>query len=183
MKKQVLFIHSAGAQGNHRGSSDLAAYLNNALGDEYQLLNPKMPNPENPEYTLWKAQLDKEFALLDGEALLIGHSLGGSVLLKYLSEKTIHLPISGLFMVAAPYWGKDEDWQAEDYTLSDNFTLKLPQIPQIFLYHSRNDEVVPSSHLGFYKQKLPKAKTFLLGNDDHYFRNGLPKLIDDIKGL
>lgn len=94
MKKHVLFIHSAGAQDNHRGSSGLATYLYNALGDEYHLLNPKMPNPENPEYMLWKAQLDKEFAVLDGEALLIGHSLGGSVLLKYLSDNTIHLPVS-----------------------------------------------------------------------------------------
>lgn len=86
-------------------------------------------------------------------------------------------------MIAAPYWGKDEDWQAEDYTLSDHFASKLPQLPHIFLYHSRNDEVVPSSHLRYYKQKLPKAKTFLLDDDDHYFRNGLPILVDDIRGL
>ncbi|WP_408010293.1 hypothetical protein ACJROX_08385 [Pseudalkalibacillus sp. A8] len=84
MKKYVLFIHSAGAQVLHQGSSELAAYLKDALGYEYDVLNPKMPEPENPEYTLWKVQIEKELSALDGEVMLIGHSLGGSVLLKYL---------------------------------------------------------------------------------------------------
>src|SRR5690625_3080969 len=115
MKKQVLFIHSAGTQDSHQGSSNLLAYLKDSLGDEYNLLYPKMPHPENPEYKLWEFQLEKEFAALDGEVLLIGHSLGGSVLLKYLSEKAINRPIFGLFMIAAPYWGKDDDWQVTEY--------------------------------------------------------------------
>nr|WP_235788441.1 alpha/beta hydrolase [Salipaludibacillus sp. CUR1] len=45
-----------------------------------------MPNPENPEYILWKKQLEKELDKLNGDVILVGHSLGGSVLLKYLSE-------------------------------------------------------------------------------------------------
>lgn len=83
MKKQVLFIHSAGAQGPHQGSSDLAEYLQKGLGAEYNLLYLKIANPENPEYSLWKAQLEKEFTKLNSEVVLVGHSLGGSVLLKY----------------------------------------------------------------------------------------------------
>lgn len=35
MKRQVLFIHSAGAQGLHQGSSGLVANLQDALGDEH----------------------------------------------------------------------------------------------------------------------------------------------------
>lgn len=183
MKKQVLFIHSAGTQDFHQGSSNLLAYLKDSLGDEYNLLYPKMHNPENPEYKLWKVQLEKEFSALDGEAFLIGHSLGASVLLKYLSEKIINCTISGLFMIAAPYWGKDDDWQANAYILPEDFTTKLPQISHIFLYHSHHDEVVPAKHLEYYKQKLPKAHIHILDDNEHYFNNGLPKLIDDIKGL
>ncbi len=183
MKKQVLFIHSAGTQDFHKGSSNLLAYLKDSLGDEYNLLHPKMPNPENPEYKLWKVQLEKEFAALDGEVFLIGHSLGASVLLKYLSEKTIHCSISGLFIIAAPYWGKDNDWQASEYVLSENFAIKLPTIPQIFFYHSFNDKVVPFAHFKHYKQKLPMANTQILDDNEHNFSNGLPKLVDDIKGL
>ncbi len=141
-----------------------------------------MPDPENPKYTLWKAQLEKEFASLNGELIVIGHSLGGSVLLKYLSEKSVKQSISGLFMIAAPYWGKDDDWQAGEYTLSEDFALKLPQVSQIFFYHSFNDEIVPFAHLGHYLEKLPQAVNRTFKGNDHYFNNGLPHLVDDIKG-
>lgn len=183
MKKQVLFIHSAGSQGPHQGSSDLKEYLQKALGDEYNLLDPKMPDPENPKYTLWKAQLEKVFASLDGEMILIGHSLGGSVLLKYLSEEACKQSISGLFMIATPYWGKDDDWRAEEYTLPENFASKLPRISQIFLYYSSNDEIVPSAHLEHYGEKLPHANIRILEGAEHAFSNGLPELVNDIKGL
>ncbi|WP_100013138.1 alpha/beta hydrolase [Lentibacillus sediminis] len=181
MKKHVLFIHSAGSQELHQGSSDLKAYLKEALGNEYNLIDPKMPDPENPKYTLWKAQLEKEFASLNGEMLLIGHSLGGSVLLKYLSEEACKQSISGLFMIAAPYWGGDDDWLAKEYTLSENFASKLPQISQVFLYHSRNDKVVPSAHLEHYQEKLPQANTRILDGTEHAFSDGLPELVNDIR--
>jgi uncharacterized protein len=183
MKKQVLFIQSAGSQDLHQGSSDLVAYLKDALGDEYNLIYPKMPNPENPKYTLWKAQLEKEFASLDGEIILIGHSLGGSVLLKYLSEEACKQSISGLFIIAAPYWGEDDDWQVEEYTLQENFASKLPQISEMYFYHSRNDEIVPSVHLEHYKEKLPQANTRILDGSEHAFSDGLPELVNDIKEL
>ena len=59
MKKQVLFIHSAGIQDFHKGSSNLLAYLKDALGDEYNLLYPKMPNPENLNTSFGKFNLKK----------------------------------------------------------------------------------------------------------------------------
>ncbi|CAG9622691.1 alpha/beta fold hydrolase [Sutcliffiella rhizosphaerae] len=180
MKKNVLFIHSAGVQGLHQGSSDLITYLKESLGDEYSFICPKMPNLD---FMLWEDLLVREFAALDGEVLLISHSLGGSVLVKYLSEKTINCSISGLFLIAAPFWGKDDDWQVNEYILRENFPTTLPHISQVFLYHSRNDKVVPFAHLGHYKQTLPMAKTHILDDDGHYFNNGLPKLVADIKEL
>lgn len=183
MKKQVLFIHSAGEQDLHQGSSGLTAYLQERLGDEYNLLSPKMPNLGNPKYKPWKVQLGKEFAEIEGEVILIGHSLGGSVLLKYLSEEAYNQSISGLFLIAAPYWGKQDDWQVVEYTLRENFASKLTHILQIYFYHSRNDEIVPFAHLGQNKEKLPQAITRTLDGDEHYFSNGLPDLVDDIKSL
>ncbi len=183
MRKHVLFIHSAGTQGLHHGSSDLAAYLQDALGDEYNVLYPEMPNPENPEYMLWKGQIKKELSTLDGEVILIGHSLGGSVLLKYLSEESCKLPILGLFLIAAPFWGKDGDWQVKEYTLQEDFVSKLPQISHIFLYQSRDDEIVPFSHLGHYGENLPQAIARELDGHGHYFNYGVPEVIGDIKGI
>ncbi|MGG4342017.1 alpha/beta hydrolase [Paenibacillus lautus] len=180
MKKQVLFIHSAGPQGIHQGSSDLIAHLQDQLGKAYHVLSPGMPDPD---YALWKAQIAKEINALNGEMLLVGHSLGGSVLLKYLSEEDCQLTISGLFLIAAPYWGKDDDWQSEDFRLPDSFATMLPRISSLYLYHSRHDPVVPFAHAQHYAKQLPEAVTRVYEGDDHYFREGLPELIDDIKRI
>lgn len=182
MGKQVLFIHSGGSQGPHEGSNDLVAYLRQMLGSGYEVLYPKMPDPENPRYAQWKTLLAKELASLHGDVILVGHSLGGSVLLKYLSEEICPIPIAGLFLIAAPYWGKPH-WQVDEYTLQENFSNMLPSIPRIFLYHSRNDEVVPFRHMCFYAGKLPNAVVRKFDIRRHLFSTGLPELIDDIKNL
>ncbi|MCT1400283.1 alpha/beta hydrolase [Paenibacillus sp. p3-SID867] len=181
MKKQIMFIHSAGPQGIHQGSSGLIAHLQEQLGEAYHVISPGMP--ENLDCALWKAQIASEIEELDEELFLIGHSLGGSVLLKYLSEEGCKRTISGLFLVAAPYWGKDDDWQHEEYTLSNSFAAKLPHISKLILYHSRHDPIVPFAHAQHYAKQLPQAVTRAYEGDDHYFGKGLPELADDIKRM
>jgi uncharacterized protein len=73
--------------------------------------------------------------------ILVGHSLGGSVLLKYLSEEKIQL-VAGLFLIAAPYWGA-KHWQASEYRLQEDFTSNLLKELPISFYYSRDDDVVP----------------------------------------
>ncbi|WP_019120043.1 alpha/beta fold hydrolase [Brevibacillus massiliensis] len=181
MKKRVVFIHSAGPQGHRQGSSALIAYLQTSLGPDYEVSHPQMPNPENPEYVLWRKQLEREFAALDREVILVGHSLGGSVLLKYLSENSFHQPIAGFFGIAAPFWGKDEEWQSGDFVMEENFHIKLPAVSRMFFYHSRNDQIVPYTHLGQYAAKLPQATVRTLDGIEHFFHEGLPQLVSDIE--
>jgi uncharacterized protein len=183
MTDQVFFLHSAGAQEPHEGSSDLVAWLKEALGPKYDVLHPKMPNPEAPDYAPWKAKLKKDFVKLKGEVIFIGHSLGGSVLLKYLAEEPFANPIAGLFIVSAPFWGGDENWQYEPFTLSEDFAKRLPDIPKAFLYHSANDPIVPVAHQALYAEKLPRATVRRLDGDEHVWGLGLPELAADIKSL
>ena len=180
--KEVLFVHSAGPQGHHEGSDYLVRYLIDALGPEYHVSNPVMPDPENPHYNDWRAKLRKELSSKGDEVILVGHSLGASVLLKYLSEEKVHPGIAGLFLIGAVYWGK-EDWDVKEYVLKSNFTSKLPPIKKIFLYHSRDDEVVPVSHVRYYAGELPNATVREFAHRGHLFGKGLPELIEDIKGL
>jgi predicted alpha/beta hydrolase family esterase len=126
--------------------------------------------------------LAREINRLEAEPILVGHSLGGSVLLKYLSVEPYGRSIAALFLVAAPYWGK-KNWQADEYVLREDFSSRLAGIPQIFLYHSVNDEVVPFTHLQFYAEKLPGATIRESGNRRHLFNKGLPELVADIKSV
>lgn len=181
MKKQVLFIHSAGPQGAHSGSGDLVAHLKQALGSKYRVICPKMPDPENPSYELWKQQLEKELESVENDVILIGHSLGGSVLVKYLAEEKHQKPVAGLCLVAAPFWGK-KGWKSKEFALPNNRS-KLSQLPGIFLFHSSDDEVVPPDHLTYYAETLPMAVVRNLTNVGHLFTNGSPELVTVIKRL
>ena len=183
-KKLIFFLHSGGPQGPHEGSSDFASWLRDTLGSEYKVIHPAMPNPEAaPDYALWKAKLGKELGKLKEGVILVGHSLGGAVLLKYLTEGPFENPIAGMFLVSAPFWGGDENWQCEPFTLPKNFARNLPKIPKMFLYHSREDEIVPFAHLALYSDQLPQATVRKLDGDEHVFRRGLPRLVEDIKGF
>jgi predicted alpha/beta hydrolase family esterase len=133
MKKQCLFIHSAGSQGPHEGSDDFIAFLQKAIGSDYDLHCPKMPDPDKPSYARWRIEVAQAIAALPQEAVLMGHSLGGSVLLKYLSEEAVTKRFAALFIVASPYWGGDDDWRYPEYVLQEDFAAKLPPIGQIFI--------------------------------------------------
>jgi len=153
-----------------------------ACGETYEILHPEMPHPDYPKYKAWKSSVKKAFVKLRDDVLLIGHSLGGSVLLKFLSEEASPVPvrIAGLFLIAAPYWGK-KDWEVQEFALREDFAAKLPSIPVIHLYHSRGDEFVPSDHVKEYKKRLPQAGLHEFGGNDHIFLSGLPELVQDVK--
>jgi hypothetical protein len=182
VKKKIFFLHSAGPQGPHEGSSDLVAWLKSELGSGYQLIHPAMPRPEAPDYALWKAKLKEELAKVTGEVVFIGHSLGGSILLKYLAQEPLRNPIAGMFLVSVPFWSGDEDW-VQPFILPEDFATRLPAIPKLFLYHSKNDPHVPVSHQVLYAQALPRAAVRVLDGEDHEFSHGIPQLVADLKRL
>ena len=180
MKKQVLFIHGGG-QGAYEEDKKLAASLRDVLGAAYGVRCPKMPAEDSPEYEAWKDQIAKELTALDGEVTLVGHSLGASILLKYLSEEKVEKPVAGIFLVAPPYWGT-EDWEVSEYALQDNFASRLPKELPMFFYHSRDDEWVPFAHLALYAEKLPQATFREFDDRGHQFNDDLSEVIQDIKG-
>jgi hypothetical protein len=70
----------------------MATSLRDELGNSYDFHSPKMPNEDSPEYEVWKDRIKKDLAAMDGEVILVGHSLGASVLLKFLSEEEVENP-------------------------------------------------------------------------------------------
>jgi predicted alpha/beta hydrolase family esterase len=181
--RPILFAHSGGAQGNPgQGSFDLVSYLQKEVSGQYEVHYPLIENPEEPTYEMWQDLFSKEFSKIKDPVILIGHSLGGSMLLKYLSEENIRISISGLFLIAAPLWGKN-GWDVDDFELQENFGEVLQNIPNIYLYHCRNDEFVPFEHLKFYKKAFPNAVIRELSGKDHAFAKGLPELVLDIREI
>jgi predicted alpha/beta hydrolase family esterase len=173
-KPRVLFVHGAGV---HDGGP-LAAYLRRALADHFDVHAPRMPQPDEPAYEPWKAAIESE--LERGVEIAIGHSLGGSVLLKLLAERQAPSQLTALFTVAAPYWGAD-DWSVPEFALPADLSA-LDPIPRIGLFHSRDDEIVPFAHLALYAQRLPRATVHAVHGRGHEFEAGLPELVAELAG-
>lgn len=157
--------------------------LESDLGEGYDVLSPRMPNSDAPRYEEWKLWLEKIIPPLDEEVILVGHSLGGLFLVKYLSENAFPREIRGLFCVAAPY--VDEE-SASGLTQS-GFTLTPPlrrageQSSKLFLYHSKDDPVVPFSDLARFQKELTKARTNVFSDRKHFNGEHFPELVRDIR--
>ena len=180
MKKLVLFIRGAG-EGAYEADALLAASLQKELGSAYDVHYPTMPLDEDAGYLDWKAQIAAELATPPDEVTLVGHSVGGSMLLKILSEEHVDRLIAGLFLIATPFFGGDGIWNYAELTLAQNFAEKLSSIPRIFLYHSRDDEIVPFAHLARYAAKLPQGIIREFDGRGHQFNNDLAEIASDIK--
>jgi uncharacterized protein len=177
----VLFIQGAGDMHEPEGSAVLAGYLSRELGRGYRVFAPEMPDADNPMYRPWRDAIERELAAIDGAVILVGHSFGGSVLLKYLAEGSTTTPIAGIFLVSMPWWGP-EGWHWDELDLPPDFASRLPQAP-LFLYHSRDDPEAPFAHLGLYADRLPNATSRPITGKEHSFMNGLPEIVDDIRSL
>lgn len=182
-QRQVLFVQGAGDKDEPDGSGGLIAYLQDALGDGYAVLAPDMPEAAtDPRYGAWAGRIEQELAVMGDRPVLVGHSLGASVLLRWLAGGGDDRPVRGLFLVATPDWGPD-GWDYAEFAVPDDFAATLPPIDRTVLYHGRDDAVVPFTHLDWYAKRLPKAIRRELVAGGHSFPDGLPRLAEDVRAI
>ncbi|CAN5696209.1 alpha/beta fold hydrolase [soil metagenome] len=179
-KTKIFFTHSAGPQyGQGKGSYDLVKYLRSKLSDRFQIHFPIIEKPNSPAYDKFKKMFKLTFTKISEPVILVGHSLGGSTLLKYLSEEKPGISILGLFLVSTPHWKSN----MKEFQLKENFQTSLKDISKIFLYHSKEDTDVPIDNLAFYENAFKTAVVHKLKGCEHIFSKGLPELVADIKSL
>ncbi len=179
-KTCVLFIQGGG-KGAHSEDAPLANSLKRALGPKYDVLFPRMPGEADPKVDVWKQKISSELARIAGVVILVAHSVGGSILLRYLSEERVHKPIAGLFLLATPSWD-EERWNFDDLKLPSDIAEKLASIPRIVFYHCRDDDVVPFAHLALHGTRIPRAVTRAVNSGGHQFGNNLTGVAADIQG-
>jgi predicted alpha/beta hydrolase family esterase len=181
MNKNILFIQGGGLTG-FEADAKLVASLKTQLGDEYIIHYPRMLLDEALPDFGWLQQINNEIAAIDGDVILVGHSLGSSLLLKCVSENNIEKKITGIFLMSTPFWSGDEDW-VQGLKLKADFAIKLSKDIPLFLYHCRDDKEVPFEHFMKYSQKLPWATVRKLETGDHQLNNNLSIVANDIRSL
>jgi predicted alpha/beta hydrolase family esterase len=183
MPHQVLFVRGGGAEGAHdEWDNKLVESLERELGPSYQIRYPQMPNEADPKYARWKAVLKKEFGRLNDGAILVGHSIGGTILINTLAEESPHFTFSGIFLLAAPFVGEG-GWPSDDIKPMSDLGKRLSAQTPVYLYYGSGDETIPPEHARLYAMAIPQAVIRRLIGRDHQFNNDMSEVAADIQRL
>lgn len=120
--------------------------------------------------------------VLEENVIFIGHSLGGIFLAKYLSEEEYPKRIKATLLVAAPY-NTPDDHPYVDFNILTDLSGLQKQGGKIYLYHSKDDQIVPFSNFERYQRELPTASARIFADKQHFRQADFPELITDIQNL
>ena len=158
-------------------------YLDKKLGKNFEIIRLNMPLKENAKYIEWKIHFEKYIPYLKNNIILIGSSLGGIFLAKYLSENKFPKKILSIYLICPPF---DNSLSNED--LVGGFKLKsdLSRIEKnsknVTLMFSKDDKIVPISHAKKYRKKLKNAKIIIyMSKNGHFKISRFPEIIKMIK--
>ncbi len=182
VKKQVLFIQGGGKGAHDEWDNKLVDSLRRELGPDYDVRYPRMPREADPSYTTWTAALGEEIAGLDDGAILIGHSVGGTILINALAEAPLNRKLAGIFLIAAPFVGPG-GWPSEDIEPTANLGARLPPKTPIYLYHGSKDDTAPFAHVDLYERAIPGAIVHRLRGRNHQLNDDLAEVAAGVRVL
>lgn len=162
---------------------DWQGSLGERLGKDFQVVRPEMPSKRNAKYSEWKIWFEKFIPFFQPEVILIGSSLGGTFVAKYLAENNFPKKVKAAFLIAGAFEGNLPKYTLADFALPENLEKLNTQAENIFLYHSKDDNVVPFDNLTKFQKALPKATVRVFEDREHFNQEELPELIEDIRSL
>jgi predicted alpha/beta hydrolase family esterase len=170
--RQVLFIQGGGA-GVHDGWDDkLVDSLRRELGDGHEVRYPYMPDQEDPSYARWSTAIRREMAGLEDGAVVVGHSVGGAILIGALAEQPPERELGAIVLIAAPFVGAG-GWPRDEFELPSDLGARLPHAARVHVFHGLQDEIAPPPHAELYARAIPQAQLHLLPGRDHQLNNDL----------
>ena len=180
--RQILFIQGAGAGTHDEWDDKLVESLRLALGDGYEVRYPRMPDEDDPQAAAWVAVIRTEMASLDDGAVVVGHSIGGTILMHALAEQVPEVRLGAIVLVSTPFVGAG-GWPADEFELPDDLGARLPARVPVVLFHGTDDDTAPPSHADLYAKAIPQAHLHLLPGRDHQLGNDLTEVAAAIQAL
>lgn len=146
-------------------------YLKKKLGADFEIIKPRMPLQDNANYSDWEIHFERHFPYLKNDLILIGNSLGGTFLAKYLSEHEFPKKIRALYLVCPPF---DDNLPKDDlaggFRLKADLSLIEKNCQNVTLLFSEDDDVVPVAQSEKYAAKLKKARRLIFNDVNGHFR-------------
>ena len=145
-------------------------YLDKKLGRKFEIIRPRMPLQDDAKYKDWKIHFERFIPLLKNNIILIGESLGGIFLARYLSENKFPKKLAAVFLVCPPFNDSlfEEDLRG-GFRLRSDLSMLDKSTKRLFLLFSANDDVIPIAHAEKYRKKLKNAKIIIYKNKNGHF--------------
>jgi predicted alpha/beta hydrolase family esterase len=180
LESQLLFVQGGGAGVHDEWDDKLVDSLRHELGRGFEIRYPRMPNEDDPNFAAWKNALEKELVGLDDGAILVGHSIGGTILVHALAELQSQRRFRAVFLIAAPFIGEG-GWSSDDIDSAPDLGARLPRDVPVYVYHGLADDTAPASHSELYARAIPQAHVHRLPHRDHQLNNDLSEIAETIK--
>lgn len=160
-------------------------YLDKKIGKDFEIIRPQMPLKENARYQDWKIYFEQYLKKIGKSYILIGKSLGGIFLARYLSENELKNKAQAIFLICPPY---DNSLQNEDlvggFKLGKDLSLIEKNAKKVHLMFSENDKVVPVTHAEKYRKKLLNSEFHIYKDKNGHFKiSSFPEIIKLIREL
>jgi pimeloyl-ACP methyl ester carboxylesterase len=177
---QVLFVQGGGAGAHDEWDNKLFDSLRRELGDGYEVRYPAMPDEADPSYRTWSAAVRRELAGLPDGTVVVGHSVGGTILVNAFAERPPERELAAIVLVAAPFVGAG-GWPSDEFELPGDLGARLPPGARVHVFHGLQDETAPPAHAELYARAIPQARLHLLPGRDHQLNNDLSEVATAIK--
>jgi predicted alpha/beta hydrolase family esterase len=158
-------------------------YLEKKLGSGFQVIRPRMPLQDFAKYSDWRTHFERFIPYLKNGVILIGSSLGGIFLAKYLSENRFPKKILSTYLICPPFDNTlPNDLLAGGFKLKSDLSLIEKNSKNLYLLFSKDDEIVPVFHAKKYGQKLKNAKIIIYKSKNGHFKiSKFPEIVKMIK--
>lgn len=181
-RADVLFVQGAGPKVHDQWDDKLVESLRRQLGQSYDVHYPRMPDEGDPRMATWRPVLEQELASLRPGAVVVGHSVGGTMLIHVLADEAAPTPLAAIVLIAAPFIGEG-GWPSDEIAPRTDLGERLPAAVPVLLYHGENDPEVPVTHVEQYAAAIPRARVSRLAGRDHQLNNDLSEVARDILAL
>jgi len=158
-------------------------FIREALVNHCAIIGPKMPCKENAQYEEWKIHFEKHLEIMENDMVLVGWSLGGIFLAKYLSENKVNKNIISTYLIAPPFDNSlREEGLSGGFELKDDLSFIKQNCNNINIWFSKDDEIIPIEHAKKYEDAIPSAKMRIFeSKGGHFVVQEFPELTDAIK--
>ena len=181
-RRQVLFIQGAGAGTYDEWDDKLVDSLERELGDGFEVRYPRMPDEDDPSEASWVPAIREALAELGDGAVVIGHSVGGTLLVRALTEHPPVARLAAIILVATPFVG-DGGWPGDGFEFGPGLGDRLPPDVAVHVVHGLDDDTAPPAHADLYARAIAHAHVNRLPGRDHQLGNDLREVAATIRTL